>query len=75
MENQDKRNPQPEMTNDVAKRLQQLSVESARAHESAERALSEALDHALARKQFGKPLAEFQLVQAKLAAAEDTLPG
>jgi acyl-CoA dehydrogenase len=33
----------------------------------AERALSEALDHALVRKQFGKPLAEFQLIQAKLA--------
>ncbi len=33
----------------------------------AERALHEALDHALRRKQFGKPLAEFQLVQAKLA--------
>ncbi len=32
-----------------------------------ERALSEALDHALTRKQFGKPLAEFQLIQAKLA--------
>jgi acyl-CoA dehydrogenase len=33
----------------------------------AERALAEALDHALARRQFGKPLAEFQLIQAKLA--------
>ena len=42
MENQDLRNPQPEMTNDVAKRLQQLSVETARAQASAERALSQA---------------------------------
>jgi acyl-CoA dehydrogenase len=33
----------------------------------AERALEEALDHALQRRQFGKPLAEFQLTQAKLA--------
>jgi len=33
----------------------------------AERALDEALRHALRRKQFGAPLAEFQLVQAKLA--------
>jgi alkylation response protein AidB-like acyl-CoA dehydrogenase len=33
----------------------------------AQRALSEALDHARARVQFGKPLAEFQLVQEKLA--------
>ncbi|MGH7556198.1 MAG: acyl-CoA dehydrogenase family protein [Gemmatimonadota bacterium] len=31
------------------------------------RALDEALDHARERKQFGKPLAEFQLVQQKLA--------
>jgi len=31
------------------------------------RALAEALAHARARRQFGKPLAEFQLVQAKLA--------
>jgi len=42
MENQDTRNPQPEMTNDVSKRLQQLSVETARAQERAEQALSEA---------------------------------
>jgi alkylation response protein AidB-like acyl-CoA dehydrogenase len=33
----------------------------------AARALAEALAHARARSQFGKPLAEFQLVQAKLA--------
>jgi acyl-CoA dehydrogenase len=33
----------------------------------AARALAEALAHAGARKQFGKPLAEFQLVQEKLA--------
>jgi alkylation response protein AidB-like acyl-CoA dehydrogenase len=33
----------------------------------AARALAEALAHARARKQFGKPLAEFQLVQEKLA--------
>ena len=33
----------------------------------AARALSEALAHARARKQFGKPLSEFQLVQEKLA--------
>lgn len=33
----------------------------------AARALSEALAHARARRQFGKPLAEFQLVQEKLA--------
>ena len=33
----------------------------------AARALEEALAHARARRQFGKPLAEFQLVQAKLA--------
>jgi acyl-CoA dehydrogenase len=33
----------------------------------AARALQEALAHARARKQFGKPLAEFQLVQEKLA--------
>jgi len=45
MENQDKRNLQPEMTNDVSKRLQQLSVETAHAQESAERALSE-VEHA-----------------------------
>jgi alkylation response protein AidB-like acyl-CoA dehydrogenase len=32
-----------------------------------ERAFEEALRHALARKQFGKPLAEHQLVQEKLA--------
>jgi len=31
-----------------------------------ERALREALDHAIARKQFGKPLADLQLVQEKL---------
>ncbi|HEU5312120.1 MAG TPA: acyl-CoA dehydrogenase family protein, partial [Candidatus Eisenbacteria bacterium] len=31
------------------------------------RALGEAVAHARARKQFGKPLAEFQLVQEKLA--------
>jgi acyl-CoA dehydrogenase len=31
------------------------------------RALREALEHALVRRQFGKPLAEFQLVQARLA--------
>lgn len=33
----------------------------------AARALDEALHHALVRKQFGRPLAEFQLVQEKLA--------
>lgn len=33
----------------------------------AARALDEALDHALGREQFGQPLAEFQLVQDKLA--------
>ena len=33
----------------------------------AQRALGEALAHARARQQFGKPLAEFQLVQEKLA--------
>jgi alkylation response protein AidB-like acyl-CoA dehydrogenase len=33
----------------------------------AARALEEATAHARARKQFGKPLAEFQLVQEKLA--------
>ncbi|HEX7077396.1 MAG TPA: acyl-CoA dehydrogenase family protein [Candidatus Eisenbacteria bacterium] len=33
----------------------------------AARALGEALDHARARRQFGKPLAEFQLIQEKLA--------
>ncbi|MGH2569792.1 MAG: acyl-CoA dehydrogenase family protein, partial [bacterium] len=33
----------------------------------ARRALDEALAHATARRQFGKPLAEFQLVQEKLA--------
>jgi alkylation response protein AidB-like acyl-CoA dehydrogenase len=33
----------------------------------AARALQEALDYARARKQFGKPIAEFQLVQEKLA--------
>lgn len=33
----------------------------------AARALSEALDHATTRKQFGKPLADFQLVQEKLS--------
>jgi alkylation response protein AidB-like acyl-CoA dehydrogenase len=33
----------------------------------AQRALSEALQHAGARRQFGRPLAEFQLVQEKLA--------
>lgn len=32
----------------------------------AERALREALDHAVRREQFGKPIAEFQLVQEKL---------
>ncbi len=32
----------------------------------ARRALDEALDHALAREQFGKPLANFQIVQEKL---------
>lgn len=31
------------------------------------RALEEALDHALRRRQFGRPLADFQLIQAKLA--------
>ncbi|MEE8551271.1 MAG: acyl-CoA dehydrogenase family protein [Gemmatimonadota bacterium] len=33
----------------------------------AERALQEAIDHAVRRKQFGKPLAEFQLTQQKIA--------
>jgi alkylation response protein AidB-like acyl-CoA dehydrogenase len=33
----------------------------------AARALEEALGHAVERRQFGKPLAEFQLVQEKLA--------
>ena len=33
----------------------------------AARALAEALRHARGRSQFGKPLAEFQLVQTKLA--------
>jgi alkylation response protein AidB-like acyl-CoA dehydrogenase len=33
----------------------------------AARALSEAIDHALARKQFGKPLADLQLIQDKIA--------
>jgi len=33
----------------------------------AARALEEALAHALSRRQFGKPLAEFQLIQEKLA--------
>jgi acyl-CoA dehydrogenase len=33
----------------------------------AQRALSEALQHVAARRQFGRPLAEFQLVQEKLA--------
>jgi alkylation response protein AidB-like acyl-CoA dehydrogenase len=33
----------------------------------AARALAEATAHALARRQFGKPLGEFQLVQEKLA--------
>jgi alkylation response protein AidB-like acyl-CoA dehydrogenase len=33
----------------------------------AARALAEALDHARTRRQFGRPLAEFQLVQEKLA--------
>ena len=33
----------------------------------AARALQEALDHARTRRQFGKPLAEFQLVQSKVA--------
>ncbi|HZH41100.1 MAG TPA: acyl-CoA dehydrogenase family protein [Gemmatimonadales bacterium] len=33
----------------------------------AARALSEALDHATTRKQFGKPLSDFQLVQEKLS--------
>ena len=33
----------------------------------AERALQEALTHATRRRQFGKPLAEFQLIQDKLA--------
>ncbi len=32
----------------------------------AERALREALDHAVSREQFGKPLADFQLIQEKL---------
>ena len=46
MENQEIRNPQTEprteQWNDISKRVQQLSVETARAHECAERALSEA---------------------------------
>jgi len=33
----------------------------------AERALTLALDHAQARKQFGRPISEFQLIQSKLA--------
>ena len=33
----------------------------------AQRALSEALQHAISRRQFGKPLAEYQLIQEKLA--------
>lgn len=33
----------------------------------AERALREATDHAIHRRQFGKPLADFQLIQEKLA--------
>ena len=33
----------------------------------AERALDEATRHALSRRQFGKPIAEFQLIQHKLA--------
>lgn len=32
----------------------------------AERALREALDHAVAREQFGRPIAEFQIIQDKL---------
>lgn len=32
----------------------------------AERAIREALDHAVAREQFGKPLADFQIIQDKL---------
>ena len=42
MEKQDMRNSQPDQPNDAGKRMQQLSVETARAQESAERALSEA---------------------------------
>jgi len=42
MENQEMRNPQTEPWNDLSKRVQQLSVETARAQESGERALSEA---------------------------------
>ena len=34
----------------------------------AERALREALDHAVRREQFGQPLADFQLIQEKLGA-------
>lgn len=37
---------------------------------AAERILSEALTYALERKQFGKPIAEFQLVQAMLADSQ-----
>jgi Acyl-CoA dehydrogenases len=37
---------------------------------AAERILSEALAYALERKQFGKPIAEFQLVQAMLADSQ-----
>lgn len=39
----------------------------------AERALAEALDHATTRRQFGQPLADFQLVQAKLAQMATSL--
>ena len=39
----------------------------------AARALGEALAHAKARRQFGKPLAEFQLVQEKLARSATSL--
>lgn len=42
MENQDMQNPQPEQAINIAKRVHQLSVETARAEESAKRALSEA---------------------------------
>lgn len=38
-----------------------------------ERLLSDALDYAIARKQFGKPIAEFQLVQAMLADSQTEL--
>jgi acyl-CoA dehydrogenase len=40
---------------------------------AAQRLLDEALDYALARKQFGKPIAEFQLVQAMLADSQAEL--